>query len=209
MRIALGQIDTTVGDLVGNAQRIVDNSLQARERGAELAVFPELALCGYPPEDLLVRPSFLAAHDAMLHELAVRVPPDLDVLVGCVAANPAAAAVGGRMLHNAVALLQGGKARIVARKSLLPTYDVFDESRYFEAWKTPEQNIVTLRGTRVGIVVCEDGWNDEHFFDKRSYAIDPVERVVQAGAQLVVNLSASPWCRGKETFRHRMVSSAA
>ena len=209
MRVALGQIDTTVGDLTGNAQRIVDNALQARERGAQLAVFPELALCGYPPEDLLVRPSFLQAHDAALQELAVRVPHDLDVLVGCVAPNATEATLGGRTLHNAVALLQGGKARIVARKSLLPTYDVFDESRYFEAWKTPEQNVVTLHGTRVGIVVCEDGWNDEHFFDKRAYAIDPVERVVQAGAQMVVNLSASPWCRGKETFRYRMVSAAA
>ncbi len=209
MRVAMCQIDATVGDLTGNVARIVDFATRAAAAGAEVAVFPELALCGYPPEDLLVRPSFRQAHDAALLALAKAVPASLDVLVGCVATNETASSVGGRALHNAVALLQNGTCRIVARKSLLPTYDVFDESRYFEPWKTPEQNVVTLRGRRVGIVVCEDGWNDEHFFDVRSYAIDPVERVVQAGAQLVVNLSASPWSRGKEEFRHRMVASAS
>jgi NAD+ synthase (glutamine-hydrolysing) len=209
MRVALCQIDATVGDLPGNTARIVEFAQRAIAAGAEVAVFPELALCGYPPEDLLVRPSFLQAHDRALADLAARVPPSLAALVGCVAANDTAATLGGRPLHNAVALLQGGRARIVARKSLLPTYDVFDESRYFEPWKAPEQNVVTLAGRRVGIVVCEDGWNDAHFFDVRSYAIDPVERVVQAGAEIVVNLSASPWSLGKEEFRHRMVAAAA
>lgn len=209
MRVALCQIDATVGDLPGNVARIVDFARRAAAAGAEVAVFPELALCGYPAEDLLVRPSFLAAHDAALAALAREVPADLAILVGCLAANATAGTLGGRPLHNAVALLQGGRARLVARKSLLPTYDVFDESRYFEPWKAPEQNVVTLCGRRVGIVVCEDGWNDEQFFDRRSYAIDPVERVVQAGAELVVNLSASPWSRGKEAFRHRMVAAAA
>ena len=209
MRVALGQIDATVGDLSGNVARIVEFSARAVAQRAELAVFPELALCGYPPLDLLVRPSFLQAHDRALQELAARVPPALPVLVGCVAHNDEAATRGGRMLYNAVALLHGGAARIVARKSLLPTYDVFDESRYFEPNRAPEQNIATIAGRRVGIVVCEDGWNDEHFFDRRSYAIDPVERVVQAGAELVVNLSASPWCAGKEAFRYRMVAAAA
>ncbi|MBL8752618.1 MAG: NAD+ synthase [Planctomycetes bacterium] len=209
MRVALCQIDATVGDLTGNVARIAEFAARAVQQGAEVAVFPELAICGYPPEDLLVRASFRTAHDEALQRLAQLVPNDLDVLVGCIAANATADSVGGRPLHNAVALLQGGQARIVARKSLLPTYDVFDESRYFEPWKAPEQNVVTLRGRKVGIVVCEDGWNDEHFFDVRSYAIDPVERVVQAGAEIVVNLSASPWSRGKERFRHRMVAAAA
>lgn len=209
MRVALGQIDTTVGDLAGNVARIVQFAVQAKQQGAELVVFPELAICGYPPEDLLLRPSFLAAHDAALLRAAQQVPPDLDVLVGCVARNDSAGTAGGRALHNAVALLQGGGARVVARKTLLPTYDVFDESRYFEPCRAPEQNVVVLRGRRVGIVVCEDGWNDEQFFDKRSYAVDPVERVVRAGAEFVVNLSASPWSRGKEAFRHRMVAAAS
>jgi NAD+ synthase (glutamine-hydrolysing) len=209
MRVALCQIDTTVGDLAGNVARIVDHARQAKAQGAAVAIFPELAISGYPPEDLLLRPSFLAAHAEALLQCAREVPPDLDVLVGCITPNESAASSGGRPLHNAVALLQGGRARIVARKSLLPTYDVFDESRYFEPWKTPQQNVIELHGKRIGIVICEDGWNDEQFFTKRSYAIDPVECVVEAGAEIVVNLSASPWARGKETFRYQMVAAAA
>ncbi len=135
MRVALCQIDTTVGDLAGNCASIVAFAQRAKAQGAELAVFPELALCGYPPEDLLVRPEFLRAHERALAELAASVPHDLPVLLGCVAENQHARATGGRPLHNAAAWLFGGKARIVARKSLLPTYDVFDEGRYFEPWR--------------------------------------------------------------------------
>jgi NAD+ synthetase len=209
MRIALCQIDTTVGDFDANVRRIADFAQRAAQQGAELAVFPELAICGYPPEDLLLRASFLAAHDAALRQLAAAVPRGLDVLVGCVARNDEATRCGGRPLHNAVAHLRGSRIGIVARKTLLPTYDVFDESRYFEPCRAPEANVLPVRGRRVGIVVCEDGWNDELFFDERNYAVDPVERVVRAGAELVVNLSASPWERGKEVFRHRMVAAAA
>jgi NAD+ synthase (glutamine-hydrolysing) len=209
MKVALCQIDTTVGDFAGNTARIVDFAAQAAARGAELAVFPELATCGYPPEDLLLSATFRRAHDDALREVAAAVPRGLDVLVGCIAENATAGTRGGRPLHNAVALLRDGAASVVARKSLLPTYDVFDESRYFEPWSTPETNVVALRGRRVGIVVCEDGWNDEMFFDRRSYAIDPVERVVHAGAEFVVNLSASPWARGKDGFRRAMVANAA
>lgn len=209
MKIALGQIDTTVGDFAGNAAKIVAFAHRAQAQGAQLAVFPELAICGYPPEDLLLSPGFRAAHDRALTELAGELPPGLDVLVGCVAENTAAVSRGGRPLHNAVALLQDGLWQIVARKSLLPTYDVFDESRYFEPWTSPEANLLRLHGKRIGVVVCEDSWNDELFWDKRIYAIDPVERVVRAGAELVVNLSASPWSRGKEVFRQQMLAAAA
>ena len=209
MKVALCQIDTTVGDFAGNVARIADFAGRAREAGASLAVFPELAVCGYPAEDLLLRQAFVARHDEALRDLATRVPPDVDVLVGCLEANDDAPQTGGRALHNAVALLRGGAARVVARKSLLPTYDVFDESRYFEPWPTPETNVVDVAGTRVGVVVCEDGWNDERFFGRRVYAVDPVERVVTAGARLVVNLSASPWARGRQAFRVRMVAAAA
>lgn len=209
MKVALCQIDTTVGDFTGNVRKILEFANKAAARGAQLAVFPELAICGYPPEDLLLSPGFLRAHDAALQEIAANLSPETDVLVGCVAPNTAAGSRGGRPLHNAVALLQDGLAQIVARKSLLPTYDVFDESRYFEPWTTPEANIVRLHGRRIGIVICEDGWNDETFWDRRIYAIDPVERVVRAGADLVVNLSASPYSHGKESFRHRMVAAAA
>jgi len=208
MKVALCQIDATVGDFAGNRRRIVGFAERAAAGGAQLAVFPELAICGYPPEDLLLRAGFLASQDAALAELALALPQDLPVLVGCVAKN-LHAANGGRPLHNAVALLVGGHLRIVARKSLLPTYDVFDESRYFEPWPEPEQNILEIAGRRLGLVICEDGWNDERFFAHRIYARDPVAAVVAAGAEMVINLSASPWSRGKELFRYRMVAAAA
>jgi len=209
MRVALCQIDTTVGDFTGNVRRIVDAAGRALEQGARLAVFPELAVCGYPAEDLLIREAFLAAHDQALAEIAATAPRGIELLVGCLERNADAAVTGGRDLHNAVARVRDGAFEVVARKCLLPTYDVFDESRYFEPWRAPEQNVVQVDGTSVGVVICEDSWNDEQFFGRRSYAIDPVERVVQAGAQLVVNLSASPWAQGRTAFRAHMVVAAA
>lgn len=208
MKVAICQVDTTVGDFAGNCARIRDFAERAARQGARLAVFPELALCGYPPEDLLLSRGFLASHDEALHVLASQLPGTLHVLVGCIERNSEVAA-GGRDLRNAVAHLHDGTCTIVARKSLLPTYDVFDEARYFEPWQHPARNLLDVDGTRVGIVVCEDGWNDSRFFERRQYPCDPVELVVAAGAQLVVNLSASPWSHGKERFRHRMVAAAA
>ena len=209
MRVALCQIDTTVGDFDGNVARILAAAERAAADGAALAVFPELAVCGYPAEDLLLRDAFVAAHDLALQELARRAPADTALLVGCLERNEQASERGGRGLYNAVAVVRGGAAEVVARKSLLPTYDVFDESRYFEPWRAPEQNLVEVAGVRVGVVVCEDSWNDEEFFGRRSYAVDPVQRVVGAGAALVVNLSASPWARGRTALRARMVMAAA
>lgn len=209
MRVALCQIDTTVGDFDGNRHRIVAAAEEALDKGAQLAVFPELSVCGYPAEDLLLRKAFLVAHDASLKQLTTDLPLGIDVLVGCLEANAQTDQFVGRPLRNAVALIRDGECRIVARKSLLPTYDVFDESRYFEPFLTPEKNIFELNGHKVGVVVCEDSWNDEEFFGRRAYAIDPVARVVDAGAELVVNLSASPWTRGRQEFRARMVAAAA
>ncbi len=209
MKIGIGQIDTTVGDFEGNRRLIEDAVHRAQKDGAQLVIFPELAICGYPPEDLLLRPAFLAAHDHSLDSLAQNLPPDLPVLVGCLEQNPDAGRSGGRPLYNAAALLEDGLARVVARKSLLPTYDIFDESRYFEPWTRPQENLITVADQRVGIVICEDGWNDAEFFSHRRYALDPVECVVKAGAQVVVNLSASPWNHAKEAFRCKMVQAAA
>lgn len=203
MRIALCQIDTTVGDFEGNGRRIVADAHRAHREGAHLAVFPELAVCGYPPQDLLLRSSFLEAHDRALHDLAGSLPPDLPVLVGCLER----AGGVGRRLHNAVALIGDGIHQIVARKSLLPTYDVFDEARFFEPWKHPERDVVRIQDERVGVIVCEDGWNDAAFFDRRRYAEDPVERLVAAGVDVIVNVSASPWNAGKERFRVRMMQT--
>ncbi len=209
MKVALCQIDTTVGDLAGNVARIADFAERAAAAGAQLAVFPELSVSGYPPEDLLIREAFLTAHDSALRDLAARLPRDLAVLVGCIERNVDAERIGGRSLRNAAALLRDGRIDIVARKSLLPTYDVFDESRYFEPWTSPRENIVEVCGIRVGVVVCEDGWNDEQFWPRRSYSLDPVAELAAAGAQMVVNVSASPWSLGKDTLRQRMVLHAA
>jgi len=208
VKIALAQINPTVGDFAGNCRLIASAAQQASRAGARVCVFPELAVCGYPPEDLLQREAFLIAHDAALDALANGLPPDLCVLVGCLARN-AERAHGGRPLHNAVAAIEDGLARIVARKSLLPTYDVFDESRYFEPWTRAEANLIEVSGTKLGIVVCEDSWNDAAFWRDRLYRVDPVECVVAAGAQVVVNLSASPWCAGLEQFRFRMFQAQA
>ena len=208
MRIGLCQINTTVGDFAGNRARIERAVADARRRGAQLAIVPELAICGYPPEDLLLRQAFLADHDRCLAELAANLPPDIAVLVGCVERNERVER-GGRQLHNAVALIDDGIARIVARKSLLPTYDIFDESRYFEPWREPQRNLVRVAGRTLGVVVCEDGWNDPVFFRERLYPLDPVQCVVDAGAEIVVNLSASPWDAGKDRLRREMVRAAA
>ncbi len=203
MKIALAQINPTVGDFAGNRRLIERAANSAHVAGAQLLVCPELSVCGYPAEDLLQREAFLAAHDRALEALASSLPPDVCVLVGCLARNHERER-GGRALFNAVAAIEDGLVRIVARKSLLPTYDVFDELRYFEPWTKPEENLIDVQGQRVGIVICEDSWNDVEFWQKRLYQIDPVERVVAAGAKVVVNLSASPWCAGLDEFRHRM-----
>jgi NAD+ synthetase len=208
VKIGLGQINLTVGDFADNLALMQAAAQKAAAAAADLVVFPELGICGYPPEDLLLRRSFLDAHDRALQELAAVLPPDLPALVGCVERNPQARH-GARSLFNAVALLEDGIARIVARKSLLPTYDVFDEARYFEPWHAPEENLVEIGGETVGVVICEDGWNDPTFFLERLYPLDPVESVVKAGASIVVNVSASPWSVGRGEFRYRMLHQAA
>ncbi|MHC4516832.1 MAG: NAD+ synthase [Planctomycetota bacterium] len=208
MKIGICQINTTVGDFAGNRRRIEEAARQAHQQGAQLAVFPELVLCGYPPEDLLLKEAFTEAHDRCLAELAANLPPDLPALVGCLTRNEERDR-GGRPLHNAVALVEDGLARVVSRKCLLPTYDIFDESRFFEPWTQPETSLVELGGKKIGVLVCEDGWNDEEFFTSRRYTLDPMKRVVAAGAELVINLSASPWALGREEFRYRMLHAAS
>ncbi|MEO0478536.1 MAG: NAD+ synthase [Planctomycetota bacterium] len=213
MRIALCQINTTVGDFDGNRDRILAAASEARRAGARLALFPELAISGYPPEDLLLRRDFLSAQDQALRTLTEAVPPDLAVLLGTFENNDDK--VEGRPLWNAASLIDDGLCRVVARKCLLPTYDVFDETRYFQPWPDPEQNIVEFGGLRLGVTICEDAWNDAEFFDQRLYGLDPVARMAQSGVDLIVNLSASPWDRrrgseeGKDRFRLKMLKAAA
>ncbi|MCW5559388.1 MAG: NAD+ synthase [Verrucomicrobiae bacterium] len=203
MRLALAQINTTVGDLAGNEARILDAYRRAATAGVELVVMPELALTGYPPRDLLLRPSFVDAQREILQRLAAATGP-VGLLVGFVGRNPRRP---GRELTNSAALLADGGIVAVQEKTLLPTYDVFDEDRYFEPAIANEP--VSFRGRRLGITICEDLWNDEDFWPERRYRPNPAAALAEAGAEVILNLSASPWHLRKEQTRHAMLSSLA
>jgi NAD+ synthase (glutamine-hydrolysing) len=207
-RIALAQIDPTVGDLGGNAERIRAFTTLARDAGARLVVFPELAICGYPPRDFLDMPEFVDRCVAAVDDLAR--PGDWSRGVAVAFGFPerdAAAPPPG--LHNAVALVDGGRLAAVGRKSLLPTYDVFDETRYF----LPSSSSTSARAgsveLTVGLSVCEDIWNDKRFWDRPRYERDPIADLVAGGAELVLNVSASPYALGKAALRERMLAAAA
>jgi NAD+ synthase (glutamine-hydrolysing) len=207
-RIALAQIDTTVGDLAGNAEKIRAFSALAREAGASLAVFPELAICGYPPRDFLDMPEFVDRTAAAVAELSREAPWSRGIAVafGFPEREPGAPPPG---LYNAVALVEGGRLAAVGRKSLLPTYDVFDETRYFLGAASSTSVPAAGVGLRLGLSVCEDIWNDKRFWDRPRYARDPIADLVAGGAELVLNVSASPYALGKPELRERMLSAAA
>jgi NAD+ synthase (glutamine-hydrolysing) len=205
VKIALGQIDPTVGDFDGNLRLIAKAAERARGAGAELLVLPELALCGYPPRDLLEREAFLAASDRALAALAASTHGELAVLVGFPEVLPEAK--DGRRLANAAALVDGGQVVAVRRKSLLPFYDVFDEWRYFEPADTIAP--VPFRGRLLGISICEDIWNDGDFWPRPLYRDDPIAKLVAAGADLLVNIAASPYTLEKRRLRPRMLAAVA
>ena len=204
MKIALLQVNPTVGDVTGNARRILDALKDAASKGADLAATPELALVGYLPRDLLLNPGFVRRSWDILEGLArdaADLPP---VLVGLPEPNPSDT---GRPLFNTAALLRGGRIEERFRKALLPTYDVFDEDRYFEPFHGPQ--VLDIAGQRVGISICEDIWNDRDFWKRRRYHHDPIEELIRAGANIVLNLSASPFTAGKHRRREEMLSSMA
>ena len=201
MRVALAQINTTVGDLAGNEARILAAYQRGVDARAELVVFPELAVTGYPPRDLLLRPDFVRRNLEVLDRLAGATGPT-GLLVGYVGRNGVRP---GRELTNAVALLQSGRIQSVRTKTLLPTYDVFDEDRYFEP--AVENGLVTLGTRRLGLTICEDVWNDEDFWRDRRYRRNPAAELAAAGAELIVNISASPWHLGKDRTRGQMLES--
>lgn len=206
MRVALAQIDTTIGALDDNARRILAAYRDARGRGADLVVAPELALPGYPPLDLAEDASFLEANVRALHALAARIDDGGALLVGFLDPRPGQV---GKLAYNAAALLQGGAVRAVRWKSLLPTYDVFDEARYFEP--APEGALLPLDlgGRPLAVTVCEDVWNDPDFWERPLYPRDPVVPLVASGARAIVNLSASPYSMGKGQLRARMLGELA
>jgi NAD+ synthase/NAD+ synthase (glutamine-hydrolysing) len=204
MRIALLQTNPTVGDLDGNADLLLRAAEVAARGGADLAIASELSLLGYPPRDLLLSRSFVDRGRAVCDQLAGRLAGGPPLLVGLAEANPSQE---GRPLYNAAALLSGGEVRHVFRKTLLPTYDVFDEDRYFEPARGPQ--VLDLGGRRFGVSVCEDVWNDRDFWHRRRYHSDPLEGLTAAGATCILNLSASPFTMGKQRHRERMLSAIA
>jgi NAD+ synthase (glutamine-hydrolysing) len=204
MKIALLQIDPTVGDLRGNSRLILDALAEARRLGADLAVTPELALVGYLPRDLLLDAAFVDASWKVLAELATAAAGLPPVLVGLPEPNPADE---GRPLYNSAALVHGGAIGQRFRKALLPTYDVFDEDRYFEPFHGPQ--LLDVCGRRLGISICEDIWNDRDFWKRRRYHHDPIDELARAGATAIVNLSASPFTAGKHARREEMLGAMA
>src|ERR1700685_1530988 len=202
MKIAIAEFNPTVGDFEGNRGRILNLAAEAQSRGADLAVFSELCLCGYPPQDLIERPAFAARNQQELICLAERIP--LPSLVGFVAK---AQDDTGKPVANSAALIARGKILFEQRKMLLPTYDVFDETRYFQPATT--QHTFTFGPDTLGITICEDSWNDKSFWPERLYDRDPVAELVTKGSNLVLNISSSPYTLGKRGLRHDMLRAVA
>ena len=205
MKIALAQINPTVGDFTGNLEKIVAASRRAAALGARLTVFSELVICGYPPADFLEKPSFLARCSTAVDELAAATR-ELPTAVLAGVALPAEAETG-KPAVNAAVLLDGGRLLLEQHKRLLPFYDVFDEQRYF-APSRPQQ-VVELDGVRLAITICEDAWNDKNFWPQRLYSVDPVEELMRQKPALYINLSASPFWHGKRAIRRRMLAAIA
>ena len=203
MKIALGQINPTVGDFPGNSAKIIDFAQRARREGAELILFPELSVCGYPPRDLVERPSFVARNRETVEQIAQGAR---GIAVICGLVTPAGAETG-KSAMNSSALLKDGQVAFLQSKMLLPTYDVFDEMRNFAPAKS--QTLFPLGGRQIALTICEDAWNDKQYWRKRLYALDPVESLMRAGGDLLLNISASPFWLGKRAMRCEMLATIA
>ncbi|MGC2639395.1 MAG: NAD+ synthase [Acidobacteriaceae bacterium] len=205
MKIALAQIDPTVGDFRGNTAKIIDFTHRARQGGADLVLFPELAICGYPPADLLEKPAFVARCGEAICEVARATARDnIAVIAGYVTAAEHGA---GKRVMNSAALVRHGHVEFVQSKMLLPYYDVFDEQRYFAP--APRQRICHLDGEAVALTICEDAWNDKSFWENRLYSVDPVDELMKQHASLILNISASPWWQNKRELRREMLAAIA
>ncbi len=203
MKIALAQINPTVGDIAGNADKISRCIARARAQDATLVVFPELAIIGYPPKDLLLKPAVINQCVQAIHALAASCT-DIAALIGYPCPSDEDQ---GRSLYNAAALCHGGRVAHRFVKTLLPTYDVFDERRYFEPGTQPQ--VATLDGVRIGVSICEDLWNDAELLPRRLYHEDPIQALAKDGAQVLINCSASPFVIGKHAFRLQLLGAAA
>jgi NAD+ synthase/NAD+ synthase (glutamine-hydrolysing) len=205
VKIALAQINPTIGDFTGNIEKILDFTRKAAEGGADLVLFPELAVCGYPPADFLEKPSFIARSEEAVAEIA-QATAELNIasIVGYV--TPAPPGTGKRVMNSA-ALVREGEVAFVQSKMLLPFYDVFDEQRYFAP--AEKQRLVHFCGRRAALTICEDAWNDKNFWHKRLYGVDPIEELMRSGGDLILNISASPYWRGKRKTRREMLAAIA
>ncbi len=216
MKIALAQINPTVGDFAGNTRKILEYAARAGEQGVDLAVFPELAVCGYPPADFLEKDAFVARAEEANAEIAAWTGEPGRPAILCGTVMPATSPVG-KQVRNVATLLSGGKVSFVQQKMLLPFYDVFDEQRYFEP--AAQQTLTCVDGEPLAITVCEDAWNDKGFWPRQLYRVDPVENLMRqwesqpkevAGRQrIIVNISASPYWQGKPQVRQKMLAALA
>jgi NAD+ synthase/NAD+ synthase (glutamine-hydrolysing) len=205
MKIALAQTNSTVGDLCGNAQRILTFVHRAAEAGAQVVAFPELALVGYPPRDLLEKQSFLDGAEQHLAQLASDTASmDLAIICGTVTRTGSSS---GNPIYNSAAVLQQGRVVFRQNKMLLPSYDVFDETRYFEP--AAKQLPLLLDGSTTALTICEDAWNDKQFWERRLYSRDPVEEMAQTGAHLLISINASPYHMGKRALRREVFETSA
>lgn len=203
MKVALFQLNPVIGDFKRQYNQVVAACDRAKAAGCDLAVFPELVLCGYPPRDLLEQKAFLEANETCLAALMQQIR-GIGALCGLVTGNPDEA---GKVLYNSAVLFEDGKLLHQSNKQLLPTYDVFDEQRHFQAGQpTPP---VAYKGHRIGITICEDAWNDKDVFRRQLYSREPVVQLVAEGADLLINIAASPFHKGKRAFRDHMLSSLA
>jgi NAD+ synthase (glutamine-hydrolysing) len=203
VKVALGQINPTVGDFAGNSAKIIEFSRRARGSGASLILFPELSVCGYPPRDLVERVSFVEHNRKTAEHIAAETR---GIAVICGLVSPAEAETG-KSVMNSAALLRDGKIAFVQSKMLLPTYDVFDELRNFAPARG--QQLFSFCGKQLALTICEDAWNDKQFWNKRLYTFDPVEALMQAGGNFLLNISASPFWIGKREIRRNMLATIA
>jgi NAD+ synthase/NAD+ synthase (glutamine-hydrolysing) len=203
VKIALGQINPTVGDFSGNAQKIIDFSRRAKDAGAGLILFPELSVCGYPPRDLVERPSFVAKNRETVDRIAAET---IGIAVICGLVTPAEAETG-KSVMNSAALLRDGRLAFLQSKMLLPTYDVFDEMRNFAPARS--QQLFDFCGNHMALTICEDAWNDKDFWKKQLYSADPIDALIRSGGNFVLNISASPFWLGKRELRTNMLATIA
>lgn len=203
MKIAIAQLNPTIGDIKNNAKKIIEAAHQAQQEGAELLLTPELSLCGYPPKDLLFCHDFIIMMANELKAIALAIPKNITILVGLATINKKAMEKGEKPLHNSVALIQQQEIKQIFHKQLLPNYDVFEEKRYFARGNSPiifEQNNI-----RIGVTICEDLWNDELFWGKKNYRTNPLESLHKEDVDFIVNLSASPYVVRKQQLRETML----